>query len=495
MAMLNKYKVRLMRTEIHNIKNVMYGEVTYMNYGSINKNAIFEKKDIVGIYGQNGSGKTALVEALDMLKQIFTGNAIDYEMYEGIISRDGSSKISAELFVQSDNEKYKVLYTASLQVNEKEKAIQVYSEELKYWKRGLSWKSERSIAFKNPYYDNMDVLEIRNISIDSPHLSKLKGMSFLTNMQGLAIFCAQNKQSVFFNNIVKAKVMFEINDSEVIDFSNVILGIQKFALVDLSVIKVNQLGTINNNQMIPINIHKETEDGITQGIFLLGISDIEEISERNYLEVKAVIDAINMAIKSIIPNFQIELKVKMEMESRDGERVFQIETYSVREGKEFSLRYESEGIKRIISILNYLISVYNNEGVCLVVDELDSGIFEYLLGELLGMMNNGMKGQLIFTSHNLRVLEKLDAKNIVCSTTNPKNRYIRLKGIEKNHNKRDFYIRAITVGGQNEELYDEDDLIAMEYAFRKAGKNDMEQNKLSFSSEFEEKLKEMENRE
>ena len=131
----------------------------------------------------------------------------------------------------------------------------------------------------------------------------------------------------------------------------------------------------------------------------------------------------------------------------------------------------------------------------MVVDELDSGIFEYLLGELLGMMNSGMKGQLIFTSHNLRVLEKLDTKNIVCSTTNPENRYIRLKGIEKNHNKRDFYIRAITVGGQNEELYDEDDLIAMEYAFRKAGKNDMEQNKLSFSSEFEEKLKEIENRE
>ena len=143
--------------------------------------------------------------------------------------------------------------------------------------------------------------------------------------------------------------------------------------------------------------------------------------------------------------------------------------YSNREGKRFLMRYESEGIKRIISILNYLISVFNDPGVCLVVDELDSGIFEYLLGELLGLMNREMKGQLIFTSHNLRVLEKLDSKNIICSTTNPDNRFIRLTGIEKNHNKRDFYIRAITVGGQKESLYDEDDLIAMGYAFRKAG--------------------------
>jgi hypothetical protein len=132
--------------------------------------------------------------------------------------------------------------------------------------------------------------------------------------------------------------------------------------------------------------------------------------------------------------------------------------------------------------------VYNNPGVCLVVDELDSGIFEYLLGELLGMMGKEMKGQLIFTSHNLRVLEKLDAKNIVCSTVNPNNRYIRLSGIEKNNNKRDFYIRAITVGGQKEDLYDEDNLIAMGYAFRKAGKSNNNRVNLSFSPEVEQML-------
>ena len=69
-----------------------------------------------------------------------------------------------------------------------------------------------------------------------------------------------------------------------------------------------------------------------------------------------------------------------------------------------------------------------------------------------------------------------------------------MKGIEKNHNKRDFYIRAITVGGQNEELYDEDDLLAMGYAFRKAGKIGTEQCKLTFSPDFEKKLQELENR-
>ena len=105
--MENKYKVRIMRSEIRNIKNVAYGDVMYMNYGSINKKAMCDKTDIVGIYGQNGSGKTALVESLDMLRQILTGSPINYEMYEGILSKDGTSCIRTEFFVWIGEEKYK----------------------------------------------------------------------------------------------------------------------------------------------------------------------------------------------------------------------------------------------------------------------------------------------------------------------------------------------------------------------------------------------------
>lgn len=492
--MENKYNVRIMRTEIRNIKNVEYGNVTYMNNGSINKNAICDKTDIIGIYGQNGSGKTALVEALDILRQILTGSPINYDMYEGILSKEGQSSIMVEFFVRIAEKKYKVSYQVALKVDEKEKAIQIYSEELYYWKRGSSWKSERDIAFCNPYYGKTDILETKNIGVISRHLSSLKAIPFLTNMQNLALICAQKNISVLFNQLVKKNMEKLEENTEVRDFRNVILGILQFAYVDFNIIKVNQLGSINNNQIIPINVHNETETEIMQAVIPLAISGMTEISEKYYLQVKYAVDAINVAIKSVVPNLQIKLKEKMELERPDGTKAIQVEVYSVREGKEFLLRYESEGIKRIISILNYLISVYNNEGVCLVVDELDSGIFEYLLGEILGMMHKEMRGQLIFTSHNLRVLEKLDAKNIVCSTVNPKNRYIRLKGIEKNHNKRDFYIRAITVGGQKEELYDEDDLIAMGYAFRKAGKIGSEKSKLTFSPEFEKKLQISENR-
>lgn len=67
----------------------------------------------------------------------------------------------------------------------------------------------------------------------------------------------------------------------------------------------------------------------------------------------------------------------------------------MRNEKRFLTKYESEGIKRIVSLLNYLIAFYNSPEICLVVDELDAGIFEYLLGEILGVLNQEAKGQLI----------------------------------------------------------------------------------------------------
>ena len=113
--------------------------------------------------------------------------------------------------------------------------------------------------------------------------------------------------------------------------------------------------------------------------------------------------------------------------------------------------------------------MYNNEKICVIIDEMDSGIFEFLLGELLSVLKEKGKGQLIFTSHNLRALEVLDKSDIVFTTVNPDNRYIKLRNVKKSNNLRDFYLREIFLGGQNEEIYNKTKSYAISRAFRKAG--------------------------
>ena len=112
--------------------------------------------------------------------------------------------------------------------------------------------------------------------------------------------------------------------------------------------------------------------------------------------------------------------------------------------------------------------MYNESSMCIVIDELDAGVFEYLLGEILTVLKDGGKGQLIFTSHNLRPLEVLKKDNIVFTTTNPNQRYIEFTNIGSTNNLRDLYIRTLNLGGQKEEVYRPISLSKMGMAFRKA---------------------------
>jgi hypothetical protein len=186
-----------------------------------------------------------------------------------------------------------------------------------------------------------------------------------------------------------------------------------------------------------------------------------------YRFIRKSVDALNYVIGVLIPDMQLFIKEYGEQVTADGRDGMRFEILSVRGDTKIPLKCESEGIKKLISVLNILIAMYNHPSVLVAVDEFDAGVYEYLLGEILGILENNGRGQLLFTSHNLRPLEMIDRRNLVFTTTNPENRYIRLAGVKGN--LRDEYIRSIHIGGQKEELYDYSNPLEIARAFRLAG--------------------------
>ena len=463
--------VRIETIELFNFKNVGYGKVDFVNHGAINSRAELPYTDIAGIYGQNGSGKTALVEAIDIIHFIQSAAKIPFQTYQGILREDGSSRISVWYFIwdEKGGEKYRLHYDVSLRPDAERQIIALTDEGIRFWKRGASWKAETVLAFQNSCYDSDDVIAQKDMAFETNDRKLVQLLPFLSAAQPLAVFCAANAVSVFFNSQVLGAVQ-KNSDEKCQDLWHVLYSLWKFASVELHVIKVSQLGIINQNEVIPLNLQKELQSTVMKASLPLFSKGQGELPEDWYGLIHNAIESINIASRSLVPDLQIEMDVRNIVVKEDGNRYYQVDVFSVRGNKKILICYESEGIKRIVSLLDSLISAYNHPGVCLVVDELDSGIFEFLLGELLGFLHEGMKGQLIFTSHNLRILEKLESKNIICSTANPNNRYITLSGVGHNNNRRDFYIRSLTIGGQKEVLYDDDDLLSMGYAFRKAGR-------------------------
>mgnify|MGYP000040095696 FL=1 len=192
--------------------------------------------------------------------------------------------------------------------------------------------------------------------------------------------------------------------------------------------------------------------------------------------IQQVISTVSTVLCKIIPGVKlvlVELGTELMEDGNQGTKIQLARELSCQNGEMhlLPLRYESEGIKKITSILHLLIVAYNDPSITLAIDELDAGIYEYLLGELLRIMQNSGKGQLIFTSHNLYPLETLESNSILFTTTNPSDRYTRIKNVRATNNLRSMYLREVILGSDEDApLYEETNVSEIAHAMRVVGK-------------------------
>ena len=251
---------------------------------------------------------------------------------------------------------------------------------------------------------------------------------------------------------------------------SILTDLVKYGNHDLFVVTTEHSGLISLDAL-PLEINYRADTRHIVGTIGLSLNQPNVFPIAVVQDIRDSIAMMNLVLTQIVPGLTIGVetlgKEKLQ-DNQDGER---FELVSYKSNTYIPLKYESEGIRKIISVLGLLISVYNRKSITVAIDELDSGIFEYLLGEILRIISEKGEGQLIFTSHNLRPLETLDKGYIAFTTTNPSNRYTRMVNVKTSNNLRDFYYRDIMLGEQNEELYKSTNNAEISYAFRKAGAN------------------------
>lgn len=472
---LNNYYCRLSEITIHNFKNVEKGTLSFDC-----KNKKYHSS-ILGLYGQNGSGKTALIEVIDLLAILLEGQSLPVRFADQINIDSKFAYISYILDISSDIDLFKVKYELYLRkaFNESEHDDEgSNSKENKYvdlFRERLSYS----------FISNNNVLEKMSVLIDTDTKKVFAPVSKYEQLVG-------SDENTLVNLLV-AKKMSELNSKSFI-FSKALLDIikkhaektkspvalQQIALLsriktygarELFVINTESSRLISLNTL-PLFFRYKGKDFSAGGSFPLLINRPSKIPENLYAIVNSVINKMNIVLENLIPGLTVNVRCLEKRTSEEGKPEVLIELMSCRNGKEIPLCYESEGIKKIISILHLLIVVYNNPSVTVAIDEIDSGVFEYLLGELLKIISENGQGQLIFTSHNLRPLETLYKGFIAFTTTNPANRYIRMTNIGSNNNLRDVYYRNLILEGQNEKLYDYTSSPEISFAFMEAGQVD-----------------------
>ncbi len=460
---MKDYVVRLSSLTLERIKNVKNGTI-YMPMAN-KKDLNVRAAEILGIYGQNGSGKTAIVDTLYFLQQIMIGNEIDESLIDYIDVDDSSAEFTAEFKIIGNGVLYEVGYHICLTKTEG-----MVSIEREYLNCAINKNGTRTN--KNIF---MDYQKSETDSIFKPQkrLDELIGQDkeIKTDLIVARKMAEKSNCSYIFGESSR-EIFGKKYDNEFSNYATVINALFNFALKDLFVIRNTHSGMISANFILPMAFRVEKDKMGVKGDFAIPLMEPVVLDAERKALLHAIVDQINSVLYAIIPGMKIDVKDNGKQSLDSGDEGWKVELMSIRENKKpIPIRMESEGIIKIVSILNALIQAFGNPSICLVIDELDAGIFEYMLGELLDIFEKSAKGQLIFTSHNLRALEMLDKESIMFSTVNPNNRYIHMKKVKDTNNLRSMYIRSITLGGQDEQLYEETDSIKIARAFRKAGRS------------------------
>lgn len=448
--------IRIKKVELNNFKSVEHGEIvfncgrSFIPYGT--------ESDILGVYGQNGSGKTALIEALSILRQLMVGSSVGSEYADCVYINAEYAELKFWFDLQYlDGEVREVLYSFHMKrvkLSEDEISVRMrnYPDDAvlpdSLWKvcvfneqLTMSWTDE-----DGTYKKSQKIIDTSTENTPFGPATKRKHF-FSGKKDTLALEISKSKAYDNSQSFIFREETLKIFSSTGIYsvFYQVILELSYFSRLYFYVIDTKSTGFIRLNFAIPVYTRTRP--------FFFKARQTDTLTNSEYDEANFYISGISAVLNQLVPGLTISLK-KLGTETIGNEEDGNIVSLvAYRDGLELPLRDESDGVRKIISVLSLISAAFASKSCTVAIDEFDAGIYEYLLGEILEIFEEEGKGQFIFTSHNLRPLEVIDKKYLYFTTTNPRNRFIRLKGIGSCNNLRDVYFREILMNEQAERIY------------------------------------------
>ena len=356
-----------------------------------------EEYNIKGIYGVNGSGKSAILESVNIMRNLMTdvnylNNPIVQKNLNEIINKKTSKlSISADFLVKDSQNIYLFRYNINLIKNVMERYI--IDEERLLYKKATSRKDELDTLL---HIKDGEVIEIyKEEDTDLMEYFIKKTMNLLSNSSSLILYSEVMSNSDEFKTrrvsflgmclwalrIVAENIYIYMDqsDNHVNYFlSDILLGEKE---LDFTTI-INQAKRLNANRL---NIFHTNFDTVEKNAY----SKYESIVKRlcNFIKI----------FKPELSGIDIDRKENGDMYVCSLNMVY--DNYSI------STEFESTGIKKLIKLFIYL-DIMTKGGI-VFIDELDSNLHDVYLCALLEYLMDFGRGQLCFTTHNVGPMDIL----------------------------------------------------------------------------------------
>lgn len=377
----------LLSLTVNGIKNIEHQIVLDFYNKTVDKNFNPSKFNLKAIYGENGTGKTAIVTAVQILKKLlisgYLGDSDNQKKLSKLVNkRTKKFDISVEFIRRNDpNADFKsVIYNYAIEVALKESGLFEIEREKLLEKSG----EYSSSSFKTVYECSKG--QLIDADLSDPMFEMISRQSInLLDKKTLA-------------KIVIEKITENTRRADAPEFYRAVINLLFFALnINVSLEESDQHDVYIVNEEISIAKAKNDLDEAYRRMFmqmdLMIRNDVKNVLKLNYEEYKTEVAKLEAFLKL----FKHDL-LSIDIDRKDNGDYY--ETRLVLNYGDYSIdtEFESNGIKKLIKLFNYL--NYAVSGNIVFIDEMDSNINDIYLTKLVEFFMKYGQGQLCFTTHN-----------------------------------------------------------------------------------------------
>ena len=270
--------IRLSSLKISNIKNVRTGQIVMPN--ACRKKLAYQNAEILGLYGQNGSGKTAIIDTLYYLQKIMTGSTLEDEIADYIDTNSTEATISADFNIFTETLIYEVNYNIILQ--KCQNSAQIVCETLSCAVNKGDSRTNKTVFM---HYQRSDK---ENIFTPKKRLEEIAEAD------------TENKMDL----IVAKKIAEKSNCSYIFGESSREIFFRNY---ENNFKQYTHSGVISANFLLPMAFKiKQNEIGM-KGDFAVPLSQPVVLNEERKRILETIVEQVNMVLFTIIPGMKIEV--------------------------------------------------------------------------------------------------------------------------------------------------------------------------------------------
>jgi AAA15 family ATPase/GTPase len=364
---------------------------------------------VLALYGANASGKTSMLEAIVILRQVILNGAVEGHPW----------------------------YKPNRIVSGKDREPTVFSIEF--------WKDNSKFCYSLTY--NIDRIENESLTCD--------GVPVFTTANGLLLSdLGDMAQTTFSAACVNAKTQLQVktflNEAcrSLPGLSKDLLSAEEFLIKDIVPLKGNGIPFPDG-----IKLLADTFEGDEKTQRKLALEEIAKWLQKLDFHVTGLALDDSKKVSDFLSTMPPEMANFVTQTGMSNQTLFSMTTVHKKDSGDnvfFTLGDESEGTKRLVGLLGLILTCIK-KGKVILIDEIDQSLHSLILIELIRLFKekriNTNKAQLICTLHNTDLLcsdlLSLSEVGIVSQGRFDGSRILRLSSINGLRNANDFRARYL----------------------------------------------------